>query len=290
MKTIKYISITQLFRYSIIPLFILTAIVLCGNIHAQDSRSELSVYGGGGLSGLKYKLDAGSPGMRFGGLAGIGYTWHFNATWGITTGVELAFYGGKCTFDNNFGGSYQAESGTSSQPGNDFTFEYSFKGYDEKQNATYIQIPVMAQFQKGMFYAAGGAKLGFPVSACYEVSASSLATSGYFPAEGQTYNTLPDRGLGTYNSFSINDDLSSSVIVALALEAGAKWALSDKVNLYAGVYFDYGLNNIAKKSDVPMVEYSKEAAGKLIYHSATGLSDSMKPLAVGLKLRISYSL
>ena len=109
MKTMKHI------------LIISTIVALCGNIRAQDSRSELSVYGGGGLSGLKYKLDAGSQNMRFGGLAGIGYTWHFIATWGITTGVELAFYGGKCTLNDNFGNSYQAESGTLVQPGNDFT-------------------------------------------------------------------------------------------------------------------------------------------------------------------------
>ena len=278
MKTIKHISV------------ILAVVALYGNVRAQDSRSELSVYGGGGLSGLKYKLDAGSPTMRFGGLVGVGYTWNFHATWGITTGIELAFYGSKCTFNDNFGGSYQAESGTSSQSGNDFTFVYTFKEYEETQNATYILIPVMAQFQKGMFYAAGGAKLGLPANLGYKVSASGLATSGYFPAEGQTYNTLPDRGFGTYSPFSVSDDISANIIAALALEAGAKWTLSDKINLYAGVYFDYGLNNIAKSSDVPVVEYSKQATGKLVYHSATGLSDSMKPLAVGLKVRISYSL
>ena len=279
MKTMKHI------------LMILTIVALCGNIRAQDSRSELSVYGGGGLAGLKYKLDAGSQNMRSGGLAGIGYTWYFNAAWGIATGVELAFYGGKCTFVDNFGGSYQAESGTSLQPGNDFTFAYAFKGYEEKQKATFIQIPVMAQFQKGMFYAAGGVKLGFPASASYDVSASSLATSGYFPAEGQTYNTLPDRGLGTYSPFSVNNDLDLNVIVALALETGVKWALSDKINLYAGVYFDYGFNKIAKNnSDMPVVEYAKSATGKLVYHSATGLHDSLKPLALGLKVRISYRM
>ena len=277
MKSEKYIIIALITAF-------------CGNILAQNSHSELSVYGGGGLSGLKYKPVDGSQSMRFGGLSGIGYTWFLNEKWGIVTGVEFGFYGAKCTFSDNLGNSYQAESGTSEQAGNDFTFDYSFKGYEEKQKATYIQIPVMAQFQTGIFYAAGGVKLGFPVSSNYKSSAVNLATSGYFPFEDQTYTTLPDRGFGTYTPFSAKDDLDLNMTFALAIEAGAKWVLSEKINLYAGIYFDYGLNNIAESNHFPIVEYSKDVSGKLTYHSATNLADSMKPLAIGLKVRISYSL
>ena len=277
MKSKKYIIIALIAAF-------------CGNIWAQNSHSELSVYGGGGLSGLKYKPVGGSQSMCFGGLTGIGYTWFLNEKWGIVTGVEFGFYGAKCTFSDNLVDSYLAESGTSEQAGNDFTFSYSFKGYEEKQKAAFIQIPVMAQFQTGIFYAAGGVKLGFPVRSNYNISAAGLSTSGYFPTEDQTYTTLPDRGLGTYTPFSAKDDLDLNMTFALAIEAGAKWVLSEKINLYTGIYFDYGLNNISENNHIPIVEYSKEITGKLIYHSTTNLSDSMKPLAVGLKVRISYSL
>ncbi len=272
-------------------ILIIIAVALYGNISAQDFRNEISLYGAGGLASLNYKLDAGSRSARFGGLAGIGYTWFINSHWGLVTGAELAFYSAKATLNDNYGGSYQAESGTSAQPGNDFTFAYSYKGYSEKQTAMYVQIPVMGQFQTGIFYIAGGVKVGFPVSSEYKICASSLATSGTFPTEGQTYNTLPDRGMGDYGTFSTDGDLKPGVDLMLALETGVKWTLSERMNLYAGVYFDYGLNSIAAdSSNAAIVEYDRQVAGKLEYHSITSLADKMNTIAVGLKVKIAYRL
>ena len=62
-----------------------------GGLFAQHDH-ELSLYGGGGISSLRYKPTAGNRNFGFGGHFGLGYHYFFSPKWGLGTGVELAFY------------------------------------------------------------------------------------------------------------------------------------------------------------------------------------------------------
>ncbi len=257
---------------------------------AIRGRSELSVYAGGGLSGLNYTPDIGSRSLGFGGLFGFGYTYFISGRWGLVTGVEAALYRAEYSIDKDYSGSYQAVSGTSQQSGDDFTFSYAYVGYKEKQSALFLQIPVMLQYQTGRFYAAAGVKVGFPINTACNISAASLATQGYFPAENQTYKTLPDRGMGTYEGFSNDGDFEAGINCSAAVEAGMQWFLGQRTNLYVGAYFDYGLNNIGKSGTGRPVEYTAQAADKLEFNGIVNTIDKINTMAVGIKVKITYGL
>ena len=261
---------------------------------SMRGRSELSVYVGGGLSGLTYKPDAGSQSPGFGGLFGIGYTWFVSGRWGVVTGLELSMYQAEYTAGATYKDSHHATSGTSSTLGDDFVFSYEYQRFSEKQSAFFLQIPVMAQFQTGRFFASAGIKIGIPASGKYDISAANLTTSGYFPSENQTYNDFPDRGLGDLGAASYSGNLDMGIHYAAALEAGGQWFLGKRTNLYVGVWLDYGLNNLSKTGAIglkkPVVEYDHKVSGCLKYNSIIDTTDKLSAMSAGLKVKLTYSL
>ena len=264
---------------------------------SMRGRSELSFYFGGGLSGLGYKPDAGSQSMGIGGMFGVGYTWFVSGRWGIVTGIEAALYKADFSADKAYDGNYYAMSGSKPETiGNDFEFSYEYSDYKEKQSALFLQIPVMAQFQTGRFFASAGVKIGIPASVKFDVKSSNLTTSGYFPAEHQTYNDLPDRGLGNIGAKSYSGDIDLSILYSAAFEAGGQWFLGRRTNLYVGVWLDYGLNNLSKTGAIgmkkPAVEYDSNANSSncLKYNSVIDTLEKISCISTGLKVKFTFSL
>jgi len=261
---------------------------------SMRGRSEISLYFGGGLSTLTYKPEVGSVSSGMGGLIGVGYTWFVSGRWGIVTGVEAAFYNAKYAANEPFMGNYYALSGTLGALGNDFEFSYELQDYTEKQSAVFLQIPVMAQFQTGRIFASLGVKIGIPISGKFNLEAGNLSTSGYFPAESQTYDDLPDRGMGNIGASSYSGDLDIAILYSAALEAGGQWFLGRRTNLYVGAFLDYGLNNLSKTGAIglkkPVVEYDHTVPNCLKYNSIIETTDKIGAMSVGLKIKLTLSL
>ena len=262
---------------------------------SMRGRSELSVYFGGGLSTLDYQPEAGSRSSGTGGLFGIGFTWFVSGRWGIVTGAEASLYRAKYATNEPYSGKDYAMSGTMEIiPGNDFEFSYEYQDYTEKQSALYLQIPAMVQFQTGRFFASAGIKIGIPLGSNYDITAADLTTSGYFPAENQTYNDFPDYGMGTIGAISYSGNLDQSIHYAVALEAGGQWFLGKRTNLYVGAWLDYGLNNLSKTGALgikkPVVEYDHNVHGFLKYNSIVDTVDKLGAMSAGLKVKLTYSL
>jgi hypothetical protein len=266
-------------------------------------RHELSVYGLGGYSPLLYTLDGnGSKSGSTGGGAGLGYTFNISPSLGITTGVEMMSYSSKASFDN-IDGNYSEGTGTTL-----FRFTYSLANYSETQNITLLSIPVMAQYSVPLggssvkYYASGGLKFGFPVSAKADIAScktTAQGLKGYFAYEDIEYTNLPQHGFGSNTELpKVSKDLDLGFSLALALETGARFTLTDKIALYTGLYFDYGLNNIQKTSDKHIIEYNasdvSNASNTFSFgrHSVldTAAVDKINLLSVGLKVRISFNL
>ncbi|MDR2123139.1 MAG: outer membrane beta-barrel protein, partial [Flavobacteriaceae bacterium] len=159
----------------------LTALLAVGNLTAQDqSKHEFSLWGTGGLSALNYSTDVGDSKGGLGSSLGIGYSYSLTDQWSIGTGLELSFHNSKTTFDS-YSDSYASNDGEY-----DFDFYTTVSGYEEKQNAAFLNIPVVAQFQtpvsgENKFYASGGIKIGIPVTGKYEISNTTMKNSGYYP-------------------------------------------------------------------------------------------------------------
>ncbi|MDR1170782.1 MAG: PorT family protein [Prevotellaceae bacterium] len=263
-------------------------------MQGRESKHELSIYGLGGYSPVNLALDrGGSKSGSMGGGAGLGYTFNINSFLGIVTGVEMAVYGTEVSFDD-ISGKYPVGANEWQME-----FSYSLNNYKEKQSITVFSIPVMAQYSLPLgsgstkFYASGGFKLGFPLSAKTDIMPGTAKTSGYYAHENITYENLPQHGFVTDLVLqNVKQDLKPGFSAALALEAGARFSLTDKINLYTGVYLDCGLNSVQKANDKHLLEYDSFNETTFKHNSVldTGLVSKANLLSAGLKLRIGFKL
>jgi len=157
----------------------------------------------------------------------------------------------------------------------------------------FLQIPVIAQFQTGRFFASGGIKIGIPVSGKFNVTATHLETTGRFD-EKILYDNLPDYGFGKYEAPAFSGDLDLGIHYAAALEAGGQWMLGKRTNLYVGAWLDYGLGNLNKAGAIglkkPVVEYDQKETKCLKYNSIVDTTDKLSAMSAGLKVKLTFSL
>jgi hypothetical protein len=261
---------------------------------AKTFRHELLLYGAGGASMLKYSL-AKDGGKTDGAnnivlTAGLGYTWNINEHIGIVTGLEITEYESKAEYSAISG---DRDYGVTEK--NRFNFGYSITGYIEEQDFILLSVPVMAQYNFPMSgsivsYLSGGLKIGYPVQAKATISSTAINTFGHYYYENQTYTGLPQYGFITNNkSASMERDIDTNISVALSLEAGLKFLLLDKILLYSGIYFDYGLNSLRSEKEMQLINYQELNPSDLRYGSIlnTSFVDDVRLFGIGLKLRLS---
>ncbi len=288
---------------SLIAVFILFASATV--VSAQENKSEVSVSVAGGLSTLDYESAFGNHKNGVGGNFGIGYTYFISKNFGLNTGVEFSIYQTEFSKDkfNNVSRSLVDVS-----DGELYDFYSSVKDYKEKQNVTYLNIPLMVQFQSGeknKLYAQAGVKLGIPMKGKYKSSASEMVNKGFFRDTENWGETQEFMGFGTYTNYSNDEDISLKVACFFSADFGMKWALSEKLFLYTGAYLDYGLNDIVKDSrNQNFIKFEDTADGltplnNSILNSSIGyssntltqtLTDKVIPVSVGLKVRLALGL
>ena len=277
---------------------ILIAGLLTGVYATAQIKHEFSVYGGGGLSTLLYKPAAGGTQSNgFGGLAGLGYTLFFNDYFGIGTGAEIALYNAKMK-----SATFSSESQAVDFDGDAFLYKTKLDNFEEKQMATSVNIPLMFNLQSGgyhRFYAALGAKIGIPLWADYSSSTGKITTSGYYEFENCEYTNSDFLGFGTYDKdVDGKGDLNFKLAYLASAELGMKWSLGRNTALYTGLYFDYGLNDIAKRENgiavYNAVNPQDIGFNSLLtsqYNKSSGkqenLVDKVSPLAVGIKVKLA---
>ena len=287
MKLIKYIII------AVAGLMSCTALV-------GQSQHELSIYAGGGLSTLNYKTTIGDQKDGFGGQFGVGYQYFFTGNIGLNTGLELSLHNAKTTF-GNVSDRYMAKD----IDGQNFEFRSTVSNYEEKQNAMFLNIPIMLQYQfegENKFYIAAGGKIGIPVNGKYKTSGATIKNSGYYPQEDLEHTTQEFLGFGTFTGRDMDDDVDFKVAFILSAELGMKWKIGDNLSLYTGAYLDYGLNDIQKDSRTKnFVAYNtanpKEFTTNSILASKFSMdgntimtfTDKVSPLAAGIKIRLAFS-
>jgi len=250
----------------------------------QTLASEYSIYGASGLSTLMYDIKGSDKTNEFGGLLGFGYTYFFAPNWGIGSGLEMALYNAEFKFKKYTQKPYMIDNYEG-----EIEFRSTVMGYREKQSVSLLQIPLMLQYQCGenyQFYAMAGTKIGFPLAGKNKISADSVKNSGYRSFEDYEYTTQKFLGFGTFPEKKSEKKLPLQTAVLLSAETGMKWKLNETLRLYTGVYFDYGLNSVTRRSHNSgrAIEYS-DYVEPFTFNS---LIDEITPLAVGLKLKFSF--
>ena len=263
-----------------------------------QAQNEYMIYGGGGLLGLSYSSTAGQPKSSLGGQFGLGYCYFLNPDMGIVSGIEYALYRSKFNADviNSSHRATDIEGGA-------FDFHSSVSGYEETQNASFLQIPLKALYQiknsrENRYYVAGGFKIGIPLSAKYSNTADAFKNSGYYREEIYEYTIQQFIGFGEFNNRTSKGDLDLKTVFFLSFDAGMKFKL-DKSSLYVGAYFDYALNSTLEKPSRSFVEYNTPNPTAFTLNSVansqytlngatTSFTDKIKPVAVGVKVMFAF--
>ena len=274
--------IIQLFSYSVIQLF------------AQQQTHEISVYGGGGLSTLRYQLSSGDVSTGFGGDLGLGYTCFFDGQLGIHTGVGLGLY----TAQARLADIKTVTSNLTDSEGDRFDLHTTLTDYSERQNAMFLNIPVMLQFQTPMdrsqkqgFYAMGGIKTGIPLGAKYSSSDAALVNEAWYPEYDNWALKQEFAGYGVFDGGKFDGSIDLGVSVMLSLEAGVKLRIGNELALYVGAYFDYGLNNTARTSNMPFINHTADNPSGFTANSVLStFSDKTGIMAAGVKLRVALGI
>ncbi len=266
--------------------------------------NELSVWASGGLSVLNYQPAFGSRDNHFGGTLGIGYTRCFSEHWGVLLGAELALY--KSGFSQNkLHDNYDATDSDPYAP-QKINFRYRVDNYEENHQLWNLNIPLMMQYQTKeqgnyRFFAAAGFKLGIPLSGKYESKNATIDSKGYYYDWNQTLNEPASLGYGVFGNQSAKGKLDAGLSCIASLEAGIKWELPAGINLYTGLYADYGLNDVIKgKHNGKFVVYdsydnedftvinSVLASQYTTARKTVSFTDKVSPLSFGVKLRLGF--
>ena len=258
------------------------------------SQHELSVYGGGGLSGLHYKATAGHPKSGFGAQFGLGYRFFFSSELGAGVNIGISQYKTNFHAENiNF-----ACRATDFE-GVEFDFRSSVGGYEEKQEVAFLQIPLVLQYHTGNYYVAGGVKAGIPLGGKYGSTAATLKSSGYYIEENHEYTSPKFMGFGTFSDIDSKGDLDFKTAFSITLESGLNIKLDGNLSLYVGVYFDYGLNStIDKTSSLQFVEYNTESPTDFALNSVASsqyaqnkqFAEKISPVAFGVKASLALGI
>ena len=290
---------------NLIILFTLLAAICSWQASAQSRMNEVSVYGGGGLSTLKYQPSL--DGERIGGFGsdfGLGYTFGFtkervtgtgrlfHENWGFHTGIGLGVY----NTDVKLSGYMEIAEGQTDDEGDQFDLYTTLIEYRESQKAMFLKIPVMAQFQYGQVFVMGGVKLGIPINGKFKTKDATLKNEAWYPEYKNWLTEQEFAGFGTFPGKNFDGDFKLGISVMLALETGLKWRINDNISLYTGVYFDYGLNNSAKKDQKVFLNYDQSNPSEFTTNSILSVSnvklesvkiDKINIMSAGIRLRLA---
>jgi len=264
-------------------------------ITAQEfNRYEFSANIGGGVSGLQTQPTEGTASQSWTISLGLGYHFFFNPQWGIGTGANFATYNGGISIADY--ATHQAT--TNNLTGDALDFMVSVPNYKERHQAMMATIPLMLQFQSTgntIIYAAFGGKACLPLSANSKPN-GRITSSGFYPIYNVTYDDMPEYGFVTNQAIpKDNTDIDMKTVFMASAELGVKRLLVNKMNLYLGLYFDYGLNDVLNRQTAAgnidnIVVFQSDSPANFVYNTAlNSYSKQMKPFAIGFTARLTLA-
>ncbi len=261
------------------------SLLVFGFIQAQKTENYVHFNIGLGEQNLSYKLQNGTEKAQLSYTINAAYSRFFTSNWGLQTGLGLQSFGALSTLN------YQSSiPNVVDIVGDSYEFRDNYKGWQEKQQALFIDIPLEAQYRHffsrklGVLVSAG-AKISIPINASYKTVAGEMVTTGYYSKWNVVLHDLPQYGFNTYTS-GYNDNLSLKPAYMAIADLGGLYKLSEKLELYVGGYINYGLNNIIT-TDAKSV-YQPDGT----YNGLFGSDQVSKvaPIAFGVKVGVYWKL
>ncbi len=263
----------------------IAALALGATAAAQAQKGEqfLSLSAGGGFHQLGYSIDNGSRKGGAGYTIGAGYTYFFNANWGISTDVGVQSFRATSTLN------LLTKVPDVDVEGDAYELRTRYSGWKEQQRATLIDIPVAATYRRALtpkigMMASAGAKLSIPAKSTYKATGGTIATTSYYSQWDVELGDLPEQGLSTYSQRPLGD-ISLRATMALLADAGATYQLADAIDLYWGIYASYGLGSMLKTNSKAI--YMKNGTYNGLFESSQ--VGKVRPLTLGVRLGVMWN-
>jgi len=262
-------------------------LLICGALQAQETGNYLNFNVGGGLHNLSYNLQNGTQKGQFGYTINAGYSYFFTPQWGLHTGLGFQSFNSLSTLN------YLSTTPEIDSEGVAYLFKANYKNWQEKQQALFIDIPLTIQYKLpvtkkfGLLASAGG-KISIPVNTSYKTTGGEFVTSGYYEQWNVPLDNMPQHGFSTYNK-EFKGKLNLKTAYMAIADLGGLYKLNEKLDLYAGAYINYGLNNILKATDKPIFQPNTDGG---IYNGifASSQTTSVTPVSIGLKVGVYWHL
>lgn len=259
-------------------IIILISLVISITIQAQETGNYLHFTAGGGMHNLSYALQDGTESGQTGYTVNLAYSHFFTPHLGIQTGVGVQSYTTTSTLN------LTESTPAIDSDGDNYFFKSAFKNWQENQQVLFIEIPITAQFkhrfnEKLGLLATAGAKISIPVQVTYKSTGGEIVTSGSYPQWNIVLTDIPEQGFKTITQNYTGKYNLNPALTAIA-ELGGIYKISERIDLYAGAYFNYGLNNVLKP-DTKML-YQVDGTYNGVWNSYQ--TASIKPFALGVKL------
>lgn len=265
-------------------LFINLLLLGTGALQAQEKSQSLYFNIGSGFHNLNYDLKNGTQESSMGNTFNFGYNYFFSKNWGFGAGLGLESYNSKATLN------YQTSNSSVDTDGESFKFRTQYTDWQEKQSILLLDIPLSFIYLKEMseklkFQLSIGPKVAFAVLSNYKIEGGKIETTGYYPQYNVVLYGMPQHNFTTLTTFPKNNT-KLNPDVSLYSNLGGLYKLNNCIDLYAGVYLDFGLTNMI------------DAQNKLLYQEdgvyngifASDLTNKVKQFAFGFKIGINFRL
>lgn len=252
------------------------------NTKAQEAGHYLYMNAGGGFHNLSYDLQNGNEKGGFGYSLNAGYVYFFNEHWGVQTGVGLQSFKPTSTIN------YLNHTPSIDTDGAAYEYRTSYNSWKEQQRVLFLDIPIGLQYryklsEKIRLLTTAGVKISIPVKTNYKTTGGEIVTTGYYSQWNIILSDMPQHGFTTING-PLAGDVSLKPSYSGFADLGALYALSSRVNLYAGGYVSYGLNNVLKSGKKLLYQLDGVYNGVL----ASDKTDKARTVALGLKIGVSW--
>lgn len=250
----------------------------------QVYKHNLDITAGGGLQSTQSNPSShGDNDPRFGWNANFMYRYMFNQHWGIGSGVGVAYYKSKATY-NELHITNDLVHVENDQP---YQLKADFDDWEEAQRLLDIEVPLAVYYMTPMndkwsFIADLGAKLMIPVWNRYHVVDGEMERRGFFEEYTNIeYYDLPQHGFGKVHHQYGESELRP-VTGAGFVDVGFMRKLKKNRSLYLGAYFSYAFANLSEKMDDKLYD-GKNYTGIV----SSNLVDKTYPMSAGIKVGLS---
>ena len=272
--------------------YFLIILILC---MLSTEAQEITIKATGGISGIDYQSPIGNGEEKAGFGLGVGYTYFFNDHWGITSGIEASL--NRNTFEL-FNGTTITTLEIDDQAS---AFEYSVAptGYEENQYFWSFAIPVMLHYKTHIstntgIYIGAGVKSMIPTKQHIDASADKLTVTGYYPDLNLVFDDLSVHGFGDVNNWQDETKVALKPSFLASAEAGLFFKLKKKMNLYTGLYFDYGMSDLQKDNQTKnLVTYSNNGTSSVKANGVMSTENSIdknRYFALGFQVKLGFDL